>query len=133
MGMTWKRKFELRDHGLNSINSIFHQAKTYGHNHMQLNKDYLDFVKNHPKSLPRWIKSYWDGVRDLNMALLYRYELEFCYIINGIRVSTWKDSPINYEKMGFEVRQLTNCPCGHYWIKTGKPFFEGEPTPLSSK
>jgi hypothetical protein len=133
MGMSFKKKFELRDYGRSRISNIFHAAKTYGSNHMELNNMYLEFVNKHPKSLPRWIKSYWEGIRDVHMDLTYRYELEFCYIIDGVRVSTWKQSPIYYETLGYNVRQLCDCPCGHYWIKTGKPFFEGNPKTIKEK
>jgi len=126
MSMTWKKKFAIRDSGLHRINSIFHGAEVYGWTSKQLNDNYLNFVLDQPKSLPKWIKHYWEGVRDLNQHLLYRYKLEFCHIIDGVRVSNWKESPIYYEKLGYSVSQLSNCPNGHYWIKTGKPYFIGD-------
>jgi hypothetical protein len=133
MGMSYKRKFEIRDRGKEIIAGIFSSGKAYGLNHIEMHNRYMELVNRQPKSIPRWIKSYWEGIWDVYMGFTYRYDLEFCHIVNGIRVSNHKESPIYYEKLGISVRDLCNKPCGHYWIKTGKPFFEGEPTPIKEK
>jgi hypothetical protein len=56
---------------------------------------------------------------------LYKYDLEFCYIVNGKKYSIRKNSPDYYANHNISPKQLCNNMkfSGHYWIKTGKLFF----------
>lgn len=74
------------------------------------------------KSLPRWVRSYLEGQAAVHRANLYRYKLEFCYVLDGKILSVNRDSERYYEKLGYEVGQLTKAPRGHYWIGKNRPY-----------
>lgn len=115
----------IRDKGSAKINDIFHMAKLCGHTSQQMTAKWIEYKRTLPKKVPSWIHWYWRGIWDTKMSSLYRYDLEFCYIVNDIKYSIRKDSDMYYGKHDISPKQLCDNQqsSGHYWIKTGKPYF----------
>lgn len=125
--MKIKRSLEIQEHAKVNLIDLFHQAKMYYPTNNELTKRYIEIKERLLKKTPYWVTSYLDGYREALIADLYKNHLDFRYIINGVMVSTHKQSDIYLEKMGFNWSDCNHAPCGHYWTGTEKPFSDIEP------
>ena len=73
-----------------------------------------------------YLRGYVQGMIELRRDALYLTHLEFCYVgEDGTRYSTRKGALRSTDEFydtgrGRELGSMLN---GHFWIKTGKPFF----------
>jgi hypothetical protein len=129
MGNYYSKINQVEASGMSHILSLFKWAKDYGWTSQKLNDEYLDYLKLiKVDKYPRYVRSYLTGVRDTLNAQIQYSELEFCYTVDGKEYSTRKDSEMYYEKHGISPSELHKraTTSGHYWIKTGNPYFVDE-------
>ena len=105
------------------VQGIYSQARIYHLENLQICQKIQDMKKGLPKKTTGYVKAYIDGYSDALTAQLYHESLEFCYVMpNGELASTWKKSPRYYEKIGYNVRELTDKEHSFYYIGTNKPY-----------
>ena len=123
--MKIKRAVDIQCHSRTKLLDIYGGAAIYKSKSEEISKRIAEYKNKLPKDTPAWVKSYIDGYADALTKMLYQYKLEFCYLIDGRLVSTYKNSERYYEKMGYSISDLTDKPNGHYWIGSDKPYFNG--------
>lgn len=121
--MNLDRTIKIKWSGETTVSGIYSSAKLYKSTSREINKRYLDFKAQLPKSTPRWLTSYFDGMVKVYTDNFYRYDLEFCYWIKDVKYSINRDSDMYYEKHGIKPSELCDMPSGHYWINSDKPYF----------
>ena len=123
--MEISRALKIRDRGKMAMQNLYSKAQIYGMQHMAINTESMQILKR-CKNTPYWVIAYLEGYESALRENLYRHHLEFCYIVEGVRYSIRKDSEMYYEKHGISPRELNEKQegCGHYWIKSGKPYSE---------
>lgn len=76
---------------------------------------------------PVFVKGYVHGLLAAERKALYRDNLEFCYLVDGVLYTTSKAETGKPKTEVFYARNaghvLTDAPSGHYWIGTDKPYF----------
>lgn len=116
------------DIGRNDVASIFSSARIFHLDSAEVNLRFNKLLDRLPKrSNTREHRGYLRGCYDTHIDMLYRNDLEFCYLSEdrGL-VSTTKTSKRYYERKGLQVSELTNWPNGFYWIGTDKPWYNDE-------
>ena len=107
--------------GRQQITDLYSKARIFGMSGDSINTEFGEIKKK--LKAPQWVNQYLNGYRDALSDQLYRHDLDFRFIMEGdIIVSTYKGSPIYYEKMGYKPSDLSDRPNGHYWTKTNRPF-----------
>lgn len=76
---------------------------------------------------PAFVRGYVHGLIAAEKKVLYRDNLEFCYLVDGVLYTTSKADTGKPKTEVFYTQNaghlLSNAPCGHYWIGTDKPYF----------
>jgi hypothetical protein len=127
MGDYYSKINQVENSGMHHIIRLFKMAKEYGWSSEKLNNEYLTYRKQiNINKYPRYVSSYLQGVRDTLTAQIQFSDLEFCYIVEGVKYSTRKDSDMYYEKHGIRPSELHKqaSVCGHYWIENGNAYYE---------
>ena len=122
------RALQIRGQMTGQINSLFQMAMLWGDiTAEELTKRLIEITHpKSPKSIPEWVRCYCQGVSDTLHNQLYQDHLEFCYTLeDGNRYSVRKESNRYYEKHAITPKELhdRSISSGHYWIKSGKPYF----------
>ena len=115
------------------VSDIFGAAESFGSTSDALNERIKTHIwdemgRKHGKRAvySNYLRGYVQGLTDLRRDMLYRAHLEFCYVgADGTRYSTRKGAARTTEEFftagkGSELGKLPN---GHFWIKTGRPFY----------
>ena len=94
----------------------FSAARSYG-----LTSQALTFriLAHRPEKLPRWIASYLDGASRVMRDNLYRYDLNFRFVLPDGTLLDTKNMPDGWDHARICAERL---PSGHFW-ESGKPFF----------
>lgn len=84
---------------------------------------------------PAYIKGYVQGLIDAQRESIWRNDVEFCYLVDGILYSTHKDSSRRKTEEFYQVDKgyiLNDCPNGHIWKDSDKVFTGFEDKTLAS-
>lgn len=122
------KALQLKSRAQTNLIDLFNIAKTCHLTAKEINDRYIEIKDRllYKTKAPYWTIAYLDGYREALIANLYRNHLDFRYLINGVMVSTHKQSDIYLEKLGFQWSDCNNMPCGHYWTGSNKPFSDIE-------
>lgn len=125
--MRIERAHRIRTQMTSRIVDLYSKAIIYGMTSEEISKELIAITHpKSPKGIPEWVTWYCRGVSDTLSNQLYQNHLEFMYTLDdGNRYSVNRDSKRYYEKHGVTPRELheRQISNGHYWIKTGKPYF----------
>jgi hypothetical protein len=72
-----------------------------------------------------YIQGFVQGLESVHWANLYRFHLDFCYLVDGVLYSTHKTTARRKTDEFYargEGHLLNNAPSGHYWIGSDKKF-----------
>jgi hypothetical protein len=75
-----------------------------------------------------YVAGYASGIIDTLRNNLYLNDLEFCYLYNGELITTHRKSNRKTTEFVYELNkgnELADCPNGHYWKDSDKPYFIG--------
>jgi len=127
--MEISRAVLLQQRGVTVLSDVYSQASICGLRSSQMEA-------NRHKALerlgigkaPRWVRAFLDGWWRCRIDLGYRQDLVYGAFMGGRFVSTHRERPDYYEKLGISAREFAEekCPTvGHYWSTTRepKPFF----------
>ena len=125
--MNLDRSFKIKQSAKQAIYSCYSMAKIGKSTSNQLHKNLRQVSELLPKGTPYHVISFLNGMKEVLSEQLYRNELEFCYTIDGVIYSVYKNSERYYEKHNITPKQLCDDAdkSGHYWIGTDKPYFIG--------
>lgn len=118
--MNIKQALKKRDKGTVVLSNIYQMARISGLPARVIQDKWIVWKKENASKVPQWVVYYWYGYEDSMREMLYRNDLEFCYIVNDTRYSIRKESPLYYRLHGLKSSDCTDCPSGFYWINTGK-------------
>ena len=129
MSKSWKQIHKLENSAKHFLVRLYDSARNLGWSSEIIGQKYRDYLKDAgTDKFPRYVRSYIDGMRDIQTVLLEK-ELEFCYTIDGIKYSIRKESDMYYEKHGITPQVLCEKAtlCGHYYISNGCVYYEDKP------
>ena len=121
---TVRQSLNRRDKAISDLQYLYSRAESFGFTSQKINEEYSKII---PQA-PAWVRAYVDGYRRALDDALYRDKLEFCYIHEGIRYSVRDGAEHGTDQLYamIEPSTIPKLVHGHFWIKTGKPFFIGD-------
>lgn len=125
--MKIERALKIRDRALTRIKDAHSKVTVYKLTSESYNKKYIEIINTMPNGTPSHVREYLRGYSDCLRHSFYD-NLEFCYTLkDGRKFSTYKNSPLYYEKHGITPKYLHDNAetSGHYWEGTDRPFFVG--------
>jgi hypothetical protein len=128
MSKSFKQISHLESTAKHFLLKLFKSASEQGFSSSEINKKYLEYREQVDiNSFPRYVSSYITGIRDV-LAAQIESEMEFCYVIGDKRYSIRRESDMYYEKHNLSAKDIyeKSSISGHYWIKTGKPYFKSD-------
>lgn len=118
MGMHLSTSINHKDRALREIAQVFSWVQLSGMSSAEVSRMVLGTMKTLDKC-PEWVRAYVRGWTDATRRLLER-ELVFFYTMpDGKLVSTHRDRPDYYEKVGYGPRDVYELAThsGHYWVR----------------
>jgi hypothetical protein len=118
MGMHLSTSINHKDRALRQLAQVFSWVKISGMKSDVLNGKVLEIMKTLEKC-PEWVRAYVRGWTDATRRGLEQ-ELVFFYTMqDGKLVSTHRDRPDYYEKMGLGPKEVYDLAThsGHYWVR----------------
>ena len=117
------------------VSDLFSTVESCGCTHIELNeltrtRIWDEMARKHGKRpvYSSYLQGYVQGLIDLRRDALYLTHLEFCFVgADGTQYSTRKGAARSTEEFYSAGRgcELNHLPKGHFWIKSGKPFYVG--------
>lgn len=127
--MKLNRAVAIQSHLKGRLGDVYASARIFHLTSKQLNKRAFGIYDGLPKDIPRHVREFIRGYEARLQDELYQRDLEFCYLYDGVLYSTHKESTHRLTEEFYDRNEghlLCNCPNGHYWKGTNKPYFTGE-------
>lgn len=123
--MNTARSVRIKMQMMDRLQDLESKARIFGMPSHEITKEFQKLKENLPKGTPSWVIWYLNGAFDQITKGYYKHDLEFCYMVDGIRYSTHKTSEMYYEKHGItpQILSQTKESMGHYWKHNGRPYF----------
>lgn len=106
------------------ICDIYSSARSFGLTHREM-MDRLLPVWTSMKDCPRHVHEYVRGYERCLFDMMFRNDLEFCYLVEGVLYSTWRASHHPTTQVWYDQNKghcLLTAPGAHYWRGTDKLF-----------
>lgn len=121
-GMRIETQLRKRQRAIEQIKQVFSSARIWKHPSKWITSELIKTAYVTISDCPARIKEYCRGYAHALLDEIWK-ETEFCYIINGVQHSTWKQS--TFPRV--PAADMTGNPCAHFWKGTDKPYTELSP------
>ncbi len=129
--MRIEQALKLRDDVKHRLHDIYATAAHFGLTSQAMETNRNNMLRNSgADKAPHWVRSYLDGYWACLIENAYRYDLMYGgKDSNDTFYSTHSSRSDYYEKQGLEAKDFADNGTikekGHYWVRTGKPFYIG--------